>query len=132
MLLEHGKTRIYALVVVGLHQKADVCFMLFSKLYVLMALTRQTMKADRRWLVILSVKDSNGKVTVVVTYIAPNERSCFFRWLFQDALPVLVGAQSLHSVKLIIMTDGDSQENHKQVDFAISTYFVNAVRTRCG
>ncbi len=38
---------------------------------------------------------------------------------------MLLGAQSLHSVKLI-MTDGDSQEM-SQADFAISTYFfVNA------
>ena len=84
---------------------------------------------ESRPLVTLSVKDSNGKVTVVVRCIAPNERSWFFRWLFQEALPVLLGEQSLHFVKLIT-TDGDSQEM-SQVDFAISTYFVNAVRTRC-
>jgi hypothetical protein len=29
------------------------------------------------------------------------------------------------------MTDGDSQET-QQVDFAIATFLVNAVRTRCG
>ena len=85
---------------------------------------------ESRPLLTLSVKDSNAKVTVIVRCFAPNERSWFFRWLFQEALPVLLGAQSLHSVKLI-MTDGDSQEM-SQVDFAISTYFVNAVRTRCG
>jgi hypothetical protein len=72
-----------------------------------------------------SVKDSNGNVTVVVS-IAPHKRTWFFRWLFQEALPVLLGEQSLHSVKLI-MTDGDSQEM-SQVDFAISAYFVNALR----
>ena len=85
---------------------------------------------ESRPLVTLSVKDSNGKVTVVVRCFAPNERSWFFRWLFQEALPGLLGEESLHSVKLI-MTDGDSQEM-SQVDFAISTYFVNAVRSRCG
>jgi MULE transposase domain len=85
---------------------------------------------ESRPLVTLSVKDSNGKVTVVVRCFAPNERSWFFRWLFQEALPALLGEEALHSVKLI-MTDGDSQEM-SQVDFAISTYFVNAVRTRCG
>ena len=82
---------------------------------------------ESRPLLTLSVKDSNGKVTVVVRCIAPNERSWFFRWLFQEALPVLLGAQSLYSVKLI-MTDGDSQEM-SQVDFAISSYFVNAVHS---
>jgi hypothetical protein len=85
---------------------------------------------ESRPLLTLSVKDSNGKVTVVVRCIAPNERSRFFRWLFQEALPVLLGEQSLHSVKQI-MTDGDSKEI-SQVDFAISTYFVNAVCTSCG
>ena len=76
-----------------------------------------------------SVKDSNGKVTVIVRCIAPNERSWFFRWLFQEALPILLGQETLHFVKLII-TDGDSQEM-AQVDFARSTFFVNAKRTRC-
>jgi MULE transposase domain len=85
---------------------------------------------ESRPLVTISVKDSNGKVTVVVRCFAPNERSWFFRWLFQEALPSLLGEEVLQSVKLI-MTDGDSQEM-SQVDFAISTYFVNAVRTRCG
>jgi hypothetical protein len=80
---------------------------------------------ESRPLLTLSVKDSNGRVTVVVRCSAPNERSWFFRWLFQEALYVLLGAQSLHSVRLI-MTDGDSQEM-SQVDFAISTYFLNAV-----
>ena len=82
---------------------------------------------ESRPLVTLSVKDSKGKVTVVIRCFAPNERSWFFRWLFQEALPGLLGEESLHSVKLI-MTDGDSQEM-SQVDFAISTYFVNAVRS---
>ena len=64
------------------------------------------MNNESRPLVTLLVKDSNGKVTgAAVRCIAPNERSWFFRWLFQDALPVLLGEQSLHSMKLI-MTDG--------------------------
>ena len=83
---------------------------------------------ESRPLLALSVKDLNGKITVVVKCIAPNERSWFFSWLFQEALPVLLGAQSLHSVKLI-MTESDSQEM-PQVDFTISTYFVNAERTQ--
>ena len=95
-----------------------------------MLITHET-NNESRPLATLSVKDLNGNVTVVVRCIVPNERSWFFRWwLFQEAIPVLLGEQSLHSVKLII-TDGDSQEM-PQVDFAISTYFVNAVRTQCG
>ena len=46
MLLEQGTTRIYLSPVVGFYQKDDNCFTLFPKLFVLMALTRQTMKAD--------------------------------------------------------------------------------------
>jgi hypothetical protein len=84
---------------------------------------------ESRPLMTVSVKDSKGKVTVVARCIAPNERSWFFRWLFQEALPVLFGPHSLRFVKLI-MTDGDSQEM-SQVDFARKTHFVNAKRTRC-
>ncbi len=93
--------------------------------------THKTNNESRPLLRTPSVKDLNGKVTVVVRCIAPNKRSWFFLWLFEEALPVLLGAhQSFHSFKLI-KTDGDSQEM-SQVDFAISTYYVNAVHTRCG
>ncbi len=44
-----GKTRIYSLAVVGFYEKADACSMFSPKLYVLIALTRQTMKADHCW-----------------------------------------------------------------------------------
>ena len=117
MLLEQGKTKIYSLADVGSYKKADACFMLFPKLLCVDG-SHET-NNESRPLVSLSVKDSNGKVTVVVRYIAPNERSWFFRWLFQEVLPALLGEESLHSVKLI-MTDGDSQEM-SQVDFAVST-----------
>jgi hypothetical protein len=72
---------------------------------------------ESRPLLTLSVKDSDGNVTVVVRCFAPNERSWLIRWLFQKALPVLKGAQALQLVKLV-MTDGDSQEM-SQVDYAI-------------
>ena len=38
--------RIYSLAVGGSYQKADACFTLLLKWYVLMVLTRRTMKAD--------------------------------------------------------------------------------------
>jgi hypothetical protein len=69
-------------------------------------------------------------VMVVVRCFAPNEQSWLFHWLFQEALSVLLGTQTLQLVKLV-MTDGDSQEM-TQVDYAIATYFVNAVCSRCG
>jgi hypothetical protein len=43
-----------------------------------------------------------------------------FCWLFQEALPVLLSAQTLQLVKLV-MTDGVSQEM-TQVDYTIATY----------
>jgi MULE transposase domain len=85
---------------------------------------------ESRPLLTLSVKDSDGNVIVVVRCFAPNERSWLFRWFFQEALPLLLGPEALKMVNLI-MTDGDSQEM-AQVDYAIDTFFVNAVRTRCG
>ena len=92
--------------------------------------THERTNNESRPLLTFSVKDSDGKVTVVLRCFAPDERSWFFRWLFQKALPVLLGRASLKKVKLI-MTDGDSQEM-QQVDFAIATFLVNAVCTRCG
>jgi hypothetical protein len=86
---------------------------------------------ESRPLLTLSVKDADGNAMVVVRYFAPNERSWLFRCLFQEALPVLLGAQTLQLVKLA-MTDGDSKEMLTQVDYAIATYFVNAVHSRCG
>ena len=85
--------------------------------------------SESRPLITVSVKDSEGKVSVVLRCFAPNERSWFFRWFFQEALPLLLGPDSLKLVKQV-MTDGDSQEM-EQVDFAIATFFVNAVRSRC-
>ena len=75
---------------------------------------------ESRPLLTLSVKDSDGNVIVVLRCFAPNERSWLFRWLFQEALPVLLGKDTLELVKLI-MTDGDSQEM-TQVDYAIDTF----------
>jgi hypothetical protein len=83
---------------------------------------------ESRPLLTLSVKDSDGNVIVVIRYFVPNER--LFHWLFQKALPVLLGTQTLQLVKLV-MTDGDSQEM-AQVDFAIAELLVNAVPTHCG
>ena len=73
----------------------------------------------------VSVKDSEGKVLVVVRCFVPNERSWFFHWLFQETLPLFLGPDSLKLMKQV-MTDIDSQEM-EQVDFAITTFFVNAI-----
>jgi hypothetical protein len=51
---------------------------------------------ESRPLLTFSLKDSHGNVMIVVQCFAPNERSWFSRWLFQEArLPVLLDAQTL-------------------------------------
>ncbi len=47
---------------------------------------------ESRPLLTLSVKDSDGNVTVVVRFFSPSKRSWLFRWLlFQEALSVPLG-----------------------------------------
>lgn len=52
-----------------------------------------------------------------------------FRWLFQVALPSLVGNDVLESIKICI-TDGDSQET-SQLDYAIEQVMKRAIRIHC-
>ena len=85
-----------------------------------------------RPLLTLSVKDSDEKLTVVLRCYAPNnKRSWFLRWLFQEALPVLLDTQTLQLERLLMTADRDSQEM-QQVELAIVTFLANAVHTQCG
>jgi hypothetical protein len=97
LLLLLGKNGIFSLAVVGFTRR-QTHVPRFSRSYMRCG-THETSNECRPSLT-LSVKNSNGRVTVVVRSIAPNERSWDFHWLFQESLPVLLGAQSLHSVKL--------------------------------
>jgi hypothetical protein len=81
-------------------------------------------------LVTLSVQDMNGNQEVVIRCWAPNNRAWLFRWLFQTAIPSLIGREACARVQLVI-TDGDSQEC-EQMDAAIDTVFTGAKRRRCG
>jgi hypothetical protein len=86
---------------------------------------------DEGWeLVTLSIQDMNGKQEVVIRCWAPNNRAWLFRWLFQTAIPSLIGREACGRVRLVI-TDGDSQEC-EQMDAAIDTVFTGAKRRRCG
>lgn len=91
--------------------------------------THKTNK-EGRILFTVALRDMNGNIDVVIRLLAPNERSWMFRWMFQTAIPALVGKDTCQRVSLII-TDGDSQE-FTQLDDAISNIFTNAVRRRCG
>jgi hypothetical protein len=91
--------------------------------------THKTNKED--WeLIVFSIQDMNGKQHVVMSCWAPNTRAWLFNWLFQTAVPAIMGTRSCTEVRLVI-TDGDSQE-FNQLDVAIQKLFINAKRRRCG
>jgi hypothetical protein len=91
--------------------------------------THETNDEDRPHITI-SARDSNGKMFIVVRIFVPNERAWLFRWVFQEALPKLLGEAVLSKVKVVI-TDGDSQEI-SQLEAAMKTFFLQAIRVRCG
>jgi hypothetical protein len=80
-------------------------------------------------LITVGIKDGYGKVQVVIRAYVPNERAWLFQWLFNKALPSVVGQETCKSVCLVI-TDGDSTET-SQLDYAIETVFTSAMRRRC-
>ena len=64
---------------------------------------------ELRPLLVISAKDSNGKMFTVLRAFLPNEQAWVFRWIFSVVLPKIFGLSKLKNVKLII-SDGDSQE----------------------
>ncbi|KAG7354809.1 MULE transposase domain containing protein [Nitzschia inconspicua] len=85
---------------------------------------------ENRPLITFGVKDAEGRVQVVIRAWAPNERAWMFRWLFQTAVPAIIGKTTCERIRLVI-TDGDSQEL-TQLDDAISSVFTKCVCRRCG
>jgi hypothetical protein len=59
----------------------------------------------------------------------PNKTASFYRWVFLEALPLLLGECNLQKINLI-MSDGDSQE-FNAIDEGIFKYFKNAHQGRC-
>jgi len=81
-------------------------------------------------LITMAVLDQAGNPEVVIKCWAPNHRKWLYKWLFENAIPALVGRSACMGVRLII-TDGDSNECD-QLDMALQTTFTNAKRRRCG
>ncbi|KAG7346754.1 MULE transposase domain containing protein [Nitzschia inconspicua] len=79
---------------------------------------------ENRPLITFGVKDAEGRVQVVIRAWAPNERAWMFRWLFQTAVPAIIGKATFERIRLVL-TDGDSQEL-TQLDAAISSVFMFA------
>ena len=46
---------------------------------------------EKRPLITIGIRNSNGNVPIVLRAFVPNERAWLFRWLFQDAIPSLLG-----------------------------------------
>jgi hypothetical protein len=50
---------------------------------------------------LIRISDCNGNVTVVIRYTVPNERAWLFRWLFQTAIPLVVGREYCELVRSV-------------------------------
>lgn len=86
---------------------------------------------NEEWeLLTFSIQDMNGGQETVIRCWAPNNRNWLYRWLFHEAVPLLVGKSACKRSHLIIC-DGDPQEC-SQLDTAIVSVFPNAKRRRCG
>ena len=64
---------------------------------------------ESRPLLLLCGHDANGKVFIIMQIFMPNETAAFFRWVFLDAIPSMLGRDNLSRTKLMT-TDGNSQE----------------------
>ncbi|CAJ1964434.1 unnamed protein product [Cylindrotheca closterium] len=85
---------------------------------------------EGRPLLLICGRDSAGKAFVVIHVFMPNESQAFYRWIFLQALPAMLGVGNLKRVHLIL-TDGDASE-YNAVDQSIFRYVKNAIRGRCG
>jgi hypothetical protein len=84
---------------------------------------------ESRPLLLLVGRDSNSKAFTICRIFMPNETAAFYRWVFLEALPLLLGEENLGRVKLIV-SDGDSQE-FNAIDEGIFHVFKGARRGRC-
>ena len=102
-----------------------------------------TMKTNNegRPLVTVTGRDSSGNQFAILRAFLPNERAWSFRWLFQNAMPSLLGPEFMARIRIIV-TDGDSQETSQvdnaiakfrdQIDEAVAANFPLTQRVRCG
>jgi hypothetical protein len=84
---------------------------------------------ESRPLLQLVGRDSAGKGFTICRIFMPNETAAFYRWVFLEALPLLLGAVNLGKI-VLILSDGDSQE-FNAIDEGIYKFFKNARRGRC-
>ena len=85
---------------------------------------------ENRPLLTMGGKDSNGKMFIFLRAYLPHEKGWIFRWLFSIVLPKMFSKPILSRCRIVI-SDGDLQE-YSQIDNAISKYFPQLIRVRCG
>lgn len=85
---------------------------------------------EDRPLLTITGQDANGRMFTIMRVFLPNEQAWMFRWIFQTAMPILLGEKWMSRIRVII-SDGDSQEI-KQLDAAIQLFFPQVMRVRCG
>jgi hypothetical protein len=84
---------------------------------------------EKRHLLTFTSKTVSAKSFVFLKVYLPDQKASTFRWVFQVAVPKLLGKKTSERVRYA-MTDGDSHE-FSELDKAIKKYFVNATRGRC-
>ena len=98
------------------HQKYMMCFawvipnelqMFESFPYVIMVDTVEKTNNEKRPLLTVGGKDSNGKMFIFLRCFMPNQLSWMFRWIFSVVMPSLIDKKLLEHVRIIIF-DGDT------------------------
>lgn len=91
--------------------------------------TTEKTNNEKRPLLTVGAKDSNGKVFIFLRVFMPNQQAWMFRWILSVVFPRLI-PKHIHSKIKIIISDGDPQE-YLQIDNAIQVYFPSLTRVRC-
>ena len=95
---------------------------------IMVDVTMQTNKEDRP-LFLLVIRDSQAKYIPILKIFLPNQKRWIFRWVFQNAIPSLLGKESLNKVQIMI-SDGDT-DMYSQFDNAREQYYPNSWRLLC-
>jgi len=91
--------------------------------------TSQT-KKEHRPLFLVVGKDNNGKSFVALRAILPSEKAWAFTWLWETAIPTLLGFSNVANIRLMI-TDGDRLLYAPLVETSANTIYKRARHSLC-
>ena len=97
---------------------------------VIMVDTVEKTNNEKRPILTVGGKDSNGKMFIFLQWFMLNQQSWMLRWIFSVVMPSLINKRLLEKVRIII-SDGGSQF-FTQIDNAIRPYFKNVKHFHCG